>query len=387
VLVSVESSRLWKVLVVDDNVYNREVAEAHLVAAGYSVELAEDGQRGIARFLEWRPDLILLDVLMPGLDGFETCRRLKALPGGQGIPVVFLTALGDFASHQRAIESGADDFLTKPINRAELLIRVKSLLWVKRLRDELSQGYDIIRSQRDALVRSQQQKEELSALLVHDLKTPLAALIANVQFVERQDYIRSEEREALQDVLTSSEAIRRMIMNLLDISRSESGQLVPQIRDVDLSSMITQLCELMKRRAGQENVRLDCDLQAGVVRGDGDLLERLLENLLDNCIRYSRPGGRIGIRTRATGDGFLELRVSDEGPGIPAELRERIFEKYVQIEPDVMTARTSRGLGLAFCRLAAEVHGGKIWVESNQPRGTVFCVRLPLPAEASAPAA
>jgi signal transduction histidine kinase len=386
--VSSESlSRTWKVLVVDDNVYNREVAEAHLVASGYSVRLAEDGERGIAQFLEWRPDLVLLDVLMPGIDGFETCRRLKALPAGSGVPVVFLTALGDFAAHQRAIESGADDFLTKPINRAELLIRVRSLLWVKRLRDELSQGYEIIRSQRDALVRSQRQKEELSALVVHDLKTPLAALIANVQFVERKDYIQPEEREALQDVLTSSESIRRMIMNLLDISRSESGDLVPQLRDVNLTSMIGQLCEVMKRRADQEKVKLETDLRAGTLRGDSDLLERLLENLLDNCLRYSRPGGRILIQTWAVGEESLELRISDEGPGIPEALRERIFEKYVQLNPEVLTARTSRGLGLAFCRLAAEVHGGKIWVESNEPRGTVFCVRLPVQALVSASAA
>lgn len=144
--------RAKKILVVDDNAANSPLAEAHLVAAGYAVQLAEGGEQGIAAFEEWQPGLVLLDILMPGMDGFETCKRLKKLPAGKDVPVVFLAALSDLSAHEQAMESGADDFLTIPINRTELLIRVRLLLSVKHLRDELNQGYDLIRSQRDALV-------------------------------------------------------------------------------------------------------------------------------------------------------------------------------------------------------------------------------------------
>jgi len=371
-------TRLRKILVVDDNAMNRAVAEGHLIAAGYSVRMAEDGERGIEVFQEWHPELVLLDVLMPGIDGYETCKRLKALPAGRDVPVVFLTALGDLSSHQKAIESGADDFLTKPINRTELLIRVRSLLWVKRLRDDLSQGYEIIRGQRDALVRAQRQKDELSALVVHDIKAPLSALLLNVQYVVRNEYLKDDHREALQDVLSSAESIRRMVVNLLDISRSESGDLVPHIAPLDLAGLVRQLCEILKRPTEEAHVSLTHDIQVNTIHADADLIERLLENLLDNSLKYTPAGGVIHIDARQTGDGFIDLRVSDQGAGIPEAQRERIFEKYVQLESDaVMPSRASRGIGLAFCRLAAEVHGGRIWAEANEPVGTVFCVRLP----------
>jgi DNA-binding response OmpR family regulator len=159
------------ILVVDDNLQNREVAEGHLVAAGYLAVQAESGEEALALLQGGgpRPDLVLLDVLMPGLDGFETCRRIRALPGGTRIPVLFLTALGDLGTHKAALDSGADDFLTKPINRTELLIRVRSLLRIKALSDEQTRHLEVISSQRDALVEAQRQKEELTALIVHDL--------------------------------------------------------------------------------------------------------------------------------------------------------------------------------------------------------------------------
>lgn len=366
-----------RILVIDDNALNRQVAEGHLVAAGYAVVLAESGERGIAAFREKTPDLVLLDVLMPGIDGFQTCKELKALPAGRDIPVVFLTALGDLDSHQRAMESGADDFLTKPINRTELLIRVRSLLWVKRLRDELTQGYELIRAQRDALIRAQRQKEELSALVVHDLKSPLAAIVATADYLASEERLEPDHRQAMRDVLSAAHSMHRMVMNLLDISRSEDGTLVPKLVDVDLQALVAEICHTAKRRAEDEAVTLTYDVGVGVVRGDKDLLHRMIENLIDNGIRYTPKGKSVDVRAERAEDGSVELRVSDEGPGVPAEWRERIFDKYVQVGGATNGARHSRGLGLAFCRLAAEAHGGRIWVEDNRPKGSSFRVRLP----------
>ncbi len=340
--------------------------------------MAEGGEQGIAAFKERAPDLVLLDILMPGLDGFETCKRLKELPGGRDIPVVFLTALGDLGSHQRAIESGADDFLTKPINRTELLIRVRSLLWVKRLRDELTQGYDLIRSQRDALLRAQRQKEELSALVVHDLKNPLTAILANAGYLVNAGHLEEDHRAALRDVLGSAKAMHRMVMNLLDISRSEDGTLVPKLVDVDLRALVEEICRVVAKRAEERQLTLRHEVGISTLRADRDLFQRLLENLVDNGLKYTPAGGTIEIRAQRASDGSVEVRISDEGDGVPKEYREKIFEKYFQLDRDVAkNAETSRGLGLAFCRLAAEAHGGRIWVEENQPKGSSFCVRIP----------
>jgi len=365
------------VLVVDDNAANRQVAEGHLVAAGYAVQLAESGEQALAAFQKRPPDLVLLDILMPGWDGFETCKRLKALPEGREVPIVFLTALGDLTSHQKALENGADDFLIKPINRTELLIRVRSLLWVKRLKDELSNGYDLIRSQRDALLHAQRQKEELSALVVHDLKNPLTGILVNARFLITEPSIQGDPREALRDIVTSAEAMHRMVMNLLDISRSEDGTLVPKLGVVELGPLIEETCGTARRRMEERKLKLTLELSAQTVRADRDLLQRLLENLIDNGIKYTPTGGGIEVETRREADGQVLIRISDTGQGVPPAQRERIFEKYVRVEESGEAARSSRGLGLAFCRLAVEAHGGRIWVEDHVPQGTSFCVRMP----------
>ena len=370
--------RIQKVLVVDDNAMNRQVAEGHLVAAGYAVILAESGEEGLAALEARAPDLVLLDVLMPGLDGFETCKRMKQLPKGKDAPVVFLTALGDLGSHQKAIESGADDFLTKPINRTELLIRVRSLMWVKHLRDELTQGYDLIRSQRDALLQAQRQKAELSALVVHDLKNPLTAILVNVEFLVQQASLAADDRAALSDVFSAAQAMHRMVINLLDISRSEDGMLIPKLGEVALAHMVEEVCGAVGRRSAEQGIKLAHEVGVDTVTADRDLLRRLIENLLDNAIKYAPGGGTIEVRVSPSTDGTCEIHVNDQGPGVPLESREKIFEKYAQLDRHGGAhASHSRGLGLAFCRLAAEAHGGRIWVEENRPRGSSFRVRLP----------
>jgi signal transduction histidine kinase len=374
-----QTSPRQTILVVDDNLQNRLVVEGHLVAAGYAVLLTESGSEAIEVFQERAPELVLLDVLMPGLDGFETCRQLKALPRGADTPVVFLTALLDLGSHRKALESGADDFLTKPVNRTELLIRVRSLLWIRRLRDELAEGYQLIRSQRDALLHAQRQKEELSALVVHDLKGPLTAIYALLGLALRDSALASETRASLEEAASASLALHRMILNLLDISRSEDGHLVLRREGVQLASIVTKVEALFGRSAQAAGKKLVIELRSpGQVLADRDLIQRVVENLVENAIKYAPADSVIGIEVSPSMEGFVELRVRDFGKGIPEAHRQAIFEKYFQIEPsEAPAARASRGLGLAFCRLAADAHGGRIWVEPNEPSGSVFCVQLP----------
>jgi two-component system sensor histidine kinase/response regulator len=374
------------VLVVDDNFQNREVAEGHLVGAGYQAVQAESGEQALEMLKTQRPDLILLDVLMPGLDGFETCRRMRALPGGKSIPILFLTALGDLGTHKAALDSGADDFLTKPINRTELLIRVRSLLRIKELSDEQTRNLTVISEQRDALIEAHRQKEELTALIVHDLKNPLSSILSNVQYSLAQESFGADERESLRDVLRASHSMVRMVMNLLDISRSEDGALVPHLADFELPALLGEVCSEMERRIDDKDQKLELAVapDVRVMTADRDLLRRILENLVDNAYKYGPRGATIRIEAtlgaaRGGVADTVELRVRDQGDGIPVAFREKIFEKYARIEGrSTHEVRHSHGLGLVFCRRAVEVHGGDIWVEENTSRGSCFCVRLAL---------
>jgi signal transduction histidine kinase len=386
------------ILVVDDNLQNREVAEGHLVGAGYQALQAESGEEALALLESGvaKPDLVLLDVLMPGLDGFETCRRIRGLPGGPRLPVLFLTALGDLGTHKAALDSGADDFLTKPINRTELLIRVRSLLRIKALSDEQARSLEVISRQRDALVEAQQQKEELTALIIHDLKNPLSSILSNVQFALGQTGMGPEERDSLRDVLRASQSMVRMVMNLLDVSRSEDGALVPHMTDFELPALLREVSSEMQRRIEDKEQKLVLVVAPDVraIRADRDLVRRILENLVDNAYKYGprRATIRIEAALPPPGDGgrapdAIELRVRDEGEGVPVAFRQKIFEKYARVEGRAAhEVRNSHGLGLVFCRRAVEVHSGDIWVEENPGRGSCFCVRLALSPGAAAAA-
>ena len=381
-----ESRRIERVLVVDDNAQNRTLAEAHLVTAGYAVVLAESGEKAIEAFQQQQPDLVLLDVLMPRMDGFETCDRLRGLRGGIDVPIVFLTALSDIGSHQRALESGVDDFLTKPINRTELLLRVRSLLWIKRLKGNLKQGYDLIRSQRDALLQTQRQKEELTQLIVHDLKNPLTSIQMNARFLAESP-LQGEERGAARDILDSTASLCRMVMNLLDICRSEDGALVPKWAEVDLRALSDGVVNEYGRQSRDKGVELRSEVRLDdtAIVADGDLLRRVLENLVVNAIRHSSSSAFIEVVILSSAL-HVELQVRDQGPGVPEEHRERVFDKYARLESEPSPdSERNRGLGLTFCRIAAEAHGGKIWVEANEPRGAAFIVRLPRRSDMAPP--
>ncbi len=373
------------VLVVDDNLQNREVAEGHLVGAGYRVVQAEGGAEALSILTTGHPDLVLLDVLMPGMDGYETCRRIRALPEGNDTPVLFLTALGDLETHRAAMDSGADDFLTKPLNRTELLIRVRSLLRIKQLSDELRRNYDVIRSQRDALLAAQRQKDELTALIVHDLKNPLSSILSNTQFVLGRGVPAGDLRDSLDDVVRASQSMVRLVMNLLDISRSEDGALVPHVSEFDVPALLAEVCSEMDRRIEDKDQRLSLTLHPGVgsIRGDRDLLRRTLENLIDNAYKYGPRAATVWLEVAPStmDDGAepaVEIRVRDEGDGIPEAYRQIVFEKYGRAATGAREGRTSHGLGLVFCRRAVGVHGGAIWIEGPDGRGACFCLRLPV---------
>ena len=364
------------ILVVDDNEANRSLARHTLEDEGFRVLLASGGEEGIALFEREHPDCVLLDVRMPGIDGFAACERIRALPGGLETPVVFLTALRDVDTFDRALRAGGVDFLTKPVRPTELVIRVQSALKLRRMGAELREHYELLRHQRDDLLRLQLQKERLMAFVVHDLKNPVNAMDLHAQVLIRDRSLPESARESATQIRVAARQLNRMILNLLDVSKADEGKLSAKADQVDLAAMVDAVTGELELAASERQVTFEVSLESATLVADEDLLRRTLANLLENAVRHAPRGSFVRV-IAGRSEGATELRVADAGPGVPARLKESIFDPFVQLDPQSsLSSRSGRGLGLAFCRLAAEAHGGRIWIEDANP-GAVFAVRLP----------
>lgn len=363
------------ILVVDDNDANRALARATLEDEGFTVVLATNGAEALEAFERSRPDCVVLDVRMPGMDGFEACRRLRAMPGGPETPILFFTALRDVDTFDEARAAGGDDFLTKPVRPTELLVRVQSALKLRRMSMELREHFAAFRAQRDDLLRLQLQKERLTAFLVHDLKNPVNVMDLHAQVLQRDKALPEAARSSAAKIRGEARHLNRMILNLLDLSKGEEGRLVPQRAEMQLEALVKSVLEELAVNAQSRDLELRAEVQAEKLFADADLLRRALTNLVENALRYAPAHSVVTVRATERDSG-VELRVEDQGQGVPAEVRERVFDPFVQLDGKGGPNRAGRGLGLAFCRLAVLAHDGRIWIEDGAP-GAHFCLWLP----------
>jgi two-component system, sensor histidine kinase and response regulator len=368
-------------LVVDHDGAMRQAIASVLVTAGYRAVQAATEEHALAVLGDPEPvDLVVLDYIMGGSSCTTLCEAIRRMEAGADLPILVISSASDSASHRSATDAGADDFLTKPVHRGELLLRIRSLLQFRLMRRELAASNDLLRQQRDAILRVQRQKDELMEIIVHDLKNPLAAIAANADFLTMAREMNEDVRECSNSIASAAENMLRMVHNVLDVSRAEDATLALSLASVDLTSMAKKTCSLMARRAEEKRVVLSADLPSTsvVLSADADLIRRLLENLIDNAVRYTSAGGRVTVVLREAAE-ELALSVVDEGSGVPADQRDRIFEKYAQLDRNIDREqhRFGRGIGLAFVKLAVQAHGGRIWVDANEPRGSRFEMRFP----------
>ena len=365
--------RVGLILVVDDDARNREVLVSYLSRAGHRVVAAASGEEALAVAVAATPDLVILDVLMHGSDGYEVTRRLKRTGSADFLPVIVVTALDDVSSRVAGYEAGADEFLAKPIYRAELLTRVASLLALREERREVAR-------RNVELLELQRYKENLTQLLVHDLKNPLSVLAANLEY-SRQE-LRHEGRadllDALDDSVSACSRLQRMLSNLLDVGRLEEGGLKLSLTPIALRPLMTALVRAHGRAALERNVQLTVDSEEIGIRADADLLSRVLENLIEGLLRFVPRGGLVCLKVRRM-EGYVRFAVESDAPSVAPEMRGRLFDKYGAVEVLGGNPRVSRGLGLYFCRLAVEAHGGHINVEDHHGCA-VFVFELPIAA-------
>jgi two-component system, sensor histidine kinase and response regulator len=358
-----------RILNVDDVAANRLLLMAMLEGSGHEIIDAASGEQALSLAQRVRPDLVLLDVMMPGLDGFETTRRLKRQAGDEFLPIILITSLSDTKARVDGLSAGADDFLTKPVDRHELAARVKNLLALRA--KELA----LVRSNID-LIELHRFRDEMYSLVVHDLKTPLTAVLSNLEYtLSLPDPIGADGRDALTDALMGGQRLNRLVQNLLDLALIEVGRFAVKRKPMGMAQLLDAILEPRRRFAHSHRIALDIDIPGGVCATiDTDLVTRVFENILDNALRHTPDGGRISIiGTRK--EGVARMLVGNSGPAIPADAHATIFEKFGKASGP--TGRMNLGLGLYFCRLAIEAHGGRIWVETRPALPTVFGIDLP----------
>ncbi len=371
------------ILVADDVAANVELLFDQLHVLGYRAIAAHDGPSALAKCFEERPDLAILDVSMPagdlGVDdrstGFEVCRRIKRDPRSKSIPVIFVTALNDTTDRVKAIEAGGDDFLTKPHNRLVLGARVRSLLRLKAATEALEES---LRKLREV----EKMRDDLMKMIVHDLKTPLTSVLATLEMLIDGDFgpPSDEQRKALADAEGKAEDLLALIGDLLEVSRIEEATMTLDLQPIAPAALLNELAHEWSIRFHTEGAEASVDVadDAPVFEADKALLVRVLGNLIQNAITHSAQAVKIQLSARREGEGIL-FTVADNGPGIPPEYQEVIFRKFERVKTPNIPRTRSSGLGLAFCKLVVDAHGGRIWVQSaGEGKGSAFHFTLPV---------
>ena len=357
------------VLVVDDTVMNLHLLSDLLGKHGYEVRAVTSGRQALQAVEHDPPDLILLDIAMPGMDGYEVCRQLRAMERSKDVPVIFLTALTDTADKIRAFDTGGVDYVTKPFQFEEVLARVRTHVALKRAQSALTASYERLRA-------VEQLRDDLVHMVVHDMRSPLTVLQTSLDLLKRAAGALTEDsRQDLQAASDAAHVLTRMVNDLLDVSRLEEGRMPIERAECDLTPMAHEVRSALRTLDLERPIDIE-SAGAVCVTCDGALVRRVLENLVSNGIRHTPAGSRLCISI-TRGDRRVRVAVHDEGYGVPPEARQKIFEKFGTLSTRHDQSYHSTGLGLAFCKLAIEAHGGTIGVDPRVPSGSTFWFELP----------
>lgn len=365
-------------LVVDDDAVNRDVLTRRLTRQGHHVQTASNGQDALRLMREADFDLVLLDVVMPDMDGCEVLRHIRSDDQLRHVPVIMISVVSEMQSVVRCIEDGAEDYLAKPFNPTLLKARIGASLEKKRGRDRENALFEQLQKNYKRLQEVEQLRDDLRNMIVHDLRTPLTAVIVGVEMLQKLGALNETQRELMTLAAGGGKTLLGMVNDLLDVEKLESGRAQLQYVELSAAALVAGALEQVSPLAQEGDTTLVTEIASGLPHfpGDANKLSRTLVNLIANAIKFTRAG-TVTITASEDGAENIRFAIRDSGTGIPPEAFERIFEKFGQLD----SRKVGTGLGLAFCKLAVEAHGGRIKVESAPGAGSTFSFSIPLKAK------
>ncbi|MEM1223316.1 MAG: response regulator [Verrucomicrobiota bacterium] len=366
--INIDDSRI---LVVDDDEIIRKLLRRVLEKGGFNVDEASSGEDALSRIDANRPDLILLDVVMDGIDGFSTCRKIKKVDGMDEVPIVFVTGRSDTSSIVEGLDAGGSDYITKPINRHEALARIRNHLKMRVL----------MRFQRefiDGLKKANLAKNRIIGVASHDLRNPLASIRGLSEFLAESGPLNEDQLEIAQTIQTTSDSMLHLVDELLDLSVIESGEERSEFEPCHLIEIVSSSLNIYQFTANKKSIRLELE-DNGMPRLlllDKMQFRRLVDNLLSNAVKYSPTESLVRVIGETNGPDFF-LTVEDEGPGIPEGEMHKLFTDFGKTSVQPTGNETSTGLGLSICKKIAESHHGSIFAENRKDQtGSRFTLKL-----------
>lgn len=365
-----------KILVVDDDRLNIRILGGILKTQGYTLADAGSGERAIEAYTLCRPDLVLLDVVLPGMNGFETCRRLKEMYGDGCAPIIFITAKNQSEDVVEGFSAGGVDYLSKPFQTKEVLARIRT-----HLRNQLlTEQQKLLVEQ---LSKANAAKNKFLGMAAHDLRNPLASIRGMAEFLREGvvGELTPDQCDLIETIQTASQTMLTMVNELLDVATIEAGELKIDPHRHAISELIAKAIYVANIDAAKKNTRIEFTVPPSPIHAEFDpaKIQQVIDNLLSNAVKYSPPGSRIAVELR-TGDAYCSFGVKDQGPGIPDDERDRLFKDFGRLSVKPTGGEKSTGLGLAICRKIVEAHRGTIEAENLATGGCEFRVTLPLTA-------
>ncbi len=361
------------IIIVDDVPDNLKILGNILKLEGYKVRPVPNGAMALKVAEIKKPDLILLDIMMPDMDGFEVCRRLKENPYLVDIPVIFISALNDTSDIVKALKSGGVDFITKPFQAEEVIVRVKTHLDLyrqsKRLEKQSKELQDLIVT-----------KDKFFSIIAHDLRGPLGGFmqLTEMMAADFNDFTNDQQKEMIIELSHSSRNIFNLLENLLEWSRMQQGQVSFLRQDINLQELASECIHTLMDSIRNKSIQIEFDIpDAQKVFADKHMIQSVIRNLVSNAVKFTPRGGKVHISANTSENGTLVFIVRDTGIGMNHMMISNLFRINVNIRRPGTEGEQSSGLGLLLCKEFVEKHSGELWVESEEGKGSAFYFTIP----------
>lgn len=362
-----------KILIIDDDRLNIKILGNILDTEGYVTKDGDSGEAALALYEEFQPDLVLMDVVLPGIDGFAVCRELRSRHGDSTAPIIFITAKTESDDIVEGLAAGGVDYLPKPFRRKESLARIRTHLQNKLL---IEQQKALV----EQLKTANQAKNKLLGMAAHDLRNPLASIRGLAEFLTdgTVGQLTPDQLDLANTIFETSQSMLTLLNELLDVATIEAGELKVHKEPHNLAELVEKAVYLNNINAAKKNTKIvySPPFEAPIVRMDSAKIRQVMDNLLSNAVKYSPPGSTVNVRISGFHPAFT-VAVQDQGPGIPESERHQLFKDFATLSSKPTGGEKATGLGLAICRKIVEAHRGAITATNLPHGGCEFSIMLP----------